>query len=537
MESNRVDSINFCSKYANKYNLISHSIEGNFLFTEEKLSKTCPANDFQKILSKPNLKDNSQLKKYLRNGIPNTHIPSFLKKYFEVKPSAKEDYKIRQYSVFKNTDINSIVSNCDTPTHCKSNKINDYIADTFLTEEGKFKLKELMWLIHYSMSKAEYCPLILQTASLLLVYLTEEETFSIINTLILTDSELNNDTSVKFRFALTYEENRKMSISFIKSFELVGKAVSKAIIQWSDQIKLNLESLVNDMFMSLFSGYLNFQVLSRVFILYLKEGCKILYRAAYSILKLRKDELLKISDPQLVKTFLLDNTEYDIIEFLKTMFSYGLTRNNNLYTSSVVPSRLLEEFRNSKPSFKFYIPVINEGTDILENHEVLKLWNFFESCAETDAKRIFWSKTQSHVLSLRNLYDITESPEYLAKKFLGVIKTSRNDVFGFYTTQTLDSSFSGVMTTPKECCLFVLRPFEKVFNLSLNSKHFDCIVHCDKTCLAFGEVKHRGFSLKLAFDMKSGVSIANAVLEDLRLNNSDQDEEFIVEAFEVFVLN
>ena len=92
--------------------------------------------------------------------------------------------------------------------------------------------------------------------------------------------------------------------------------------------------LVDSMFTNFFSEYVQYQLLSKIFMLFLSEGTKILFRMCYSIMKKLHESILSIGDPALMIETLKKQAP-NIINDSEYVISWGfkmkLTRYNNSY--------------------------------------------------------------------------------------------------------------------------------------------------------------------------------------------------------------
>lgn len=319
-----------------------------------------------------------RMKKDNRLGIPVKYTREIILKMFDVDVhNVKENYKTRFVSIFKNLDPKNI-SDDHVPYLSYSDTLEENLPSNlhFLNQSGLQAIKELLWLLYSVVPNIEFCPLLIKLISFSLVFMTKEETFSFIKNLMITDYSIKKDelNNIRFRLRFNYEENKRLIPSFLEAFKTVTYNTGKEINSKFEKIGFDIEILIEDMFFTIFLGYFNFSFLTRIYLLFLHEGSKILFRVAYAIFKLLKNDILEISTNDIVITTIKAKCfeMKDVQKFFTTAFNFKLTHKNNKYTEI----KIIETFKHNKIC-NYYIPSISGESNIMTDNEIFMLWSIF----------------------------------------------------------------------------------------------------------------------------------------------------------------
>ena len=203
-----------------------------------------------------------ELKSQIRIGIPNTHKRNIILKMFSINViESKFIYEEACKSVF-NSEIPTEFSQVPTFTHYKS--FEEAIPIKFLKNEEITSAKKILWIINQQY-KIEFSPLLIITLCLLLLFLSEEEAFSVIRSLI--ESSLKNNSSHLLRWHFTFkniEFGRFIEIrlinSYLESYAKLSKKKGRQNIDHFLKIGFNIQELVSEMISSMFLNYVQFHV-------------------------------------------------------------------------------------------------------------------------------------------------------------------------------------------------------------------------------------------------------------------------------------
>jgi hypothetical protein len=501
-----------------------------FIDTQKNFEYYFTDSEFNHMINKESLTKSVRLKKNLRNGIPVKYMKEILLKLYNVDvKEMKENYKIRFISIFKNRDPKNVGEH--VPYLSYYDTFEENLPKHFLNESGVQATKELLWLLYSTVPDIQFCPVLIKLISISLIFLNKEECFNFIKNLIIADySVQGNDLSkIRFKLRFNYIENKKLVTAFISSFKTITNKTGNEIISHFEKIGFDIEILIEDMFFNFFIDYLNFTFLCKFFALYLYEGSKMLFRIAYAILKLFKEEIIDIpKHEQVLKIIKQKSFEMkDINKFYGLVFSYKLTENNNNY----INCKILEIFKPNKLA-NYYIPSINGESNILTDDEIFNLWNFLpDGFRSKDSKIIFSSEFQGN--SLEKVYEICSDPENSCFNCFTVIKTKKSDVFGVIMSLPFDKNRIGFYK-PAYIGLFILRPYLKRYDSVINC---DRMVFCADDKLVIGQGDN-GPALEIDKDLLIGFSYKSEVFESPCLASSVGCDEnnFQIDNFEIFIL-
>lgn len=480
------------------------------------------------IFQKKDMLESLRVKKNIRIGIPIKYTRELILRLFNVDiKSTKEDYTTRFVSIFKNRDPKHIGDH--VPYVSYYDTLEENLTFHFLNTQGLESCKELLWLLYSVVPCIEFSPLLLKIISLCLIFMSKHETYLCIKQLIITDYSMKNLNTLRFRLRFNYEENKRLVPSFIESFTTITANTGREISQKFEKLGFEFEILIEDMFFNLFYRYLNFCFLHRLFLLYLREGCKILYRTAFAILKMFKADILDIKRPEnVIRTIKEKCFEMkDIDKFFTLMYSYGLTSKNNKYEEI----KIVENFKPAR-DFNFYIPTINGESSILSDDEIFYLWSIFPVHLKLkDAKLIF--STSYHGYLLEKIYRCCSDPENSCFNACMVIMTKTNYVFGVIMSLPFDRNRTGYYK-PSHTSLFIIRPFMQRYDvINPTEKMINCME--DKIIIGMGE---EGPAIQIDKDLMIGFSHKSEIFGSPSLAHTEvqSNNSFEIDKIEMFIL-
>ena len=366
------------SNILNKEKVLSSILlSKNYISNKNGMEYYCTDKIILNLLKENNLLISSSFKSILRTGLPFKYSKEIILKMFNIDKiddnnnnSVFESYIIRFKSIFKN------IENCEFGEYVPYLNYYDTFEENlpfhYLVSDGVNIIKELLWMLNTVVLNIEFCPMLIKLISLTVLFLSKEETFAVIKNIIVMDYIEYKDSNIRFRLCFDFEHNKKLVKSFIESYKEITNS-GMQMLEKFHSINFKLELLIEDMFFNLFIDYFNFQLLHRVFFLYLNEGVKILYRVAYAVLKTLKQDImnLKKQDSNEVIAFIKlkcnEITEYNT--FVNLALGYKLTKYNNRYKEVVIN----EVYTNA--NLNLYIPFIKGKSDIMSNKEILSIWS------------------------------------------------------------------------------------------------------------------------------------------------------------------
>jgi len=171
------------------------------------------------------------------------------------------------------------------PTFSDKENPESFLNDVYLMPEGICAWKRVLWVLSEFHPFVKHCPQVLSVSSLLLVYLNEAETYSVMTKLLSFSEEHQNYKRLHFNFS--EEENLAMANS-LSDLLLRDITSLKNLVQG---MELNLTDCIKDMFDNFLIGYIKLPGLLRILLCFLSEGQKALIRIIHSIFQMVQHEL------------------------------------------------------------------------------------------------------------------------------------------------------------------------------------------------------------------------------------------------------
>lgn len=522
------------SQYINKEKLKESFLSTkHFIEAQLNLERYFTDSDYNHLLNLSELKQSSRCKSFIRAGTPCKFIRGIVMKMFIEGETNEGDLKnifnVRFLSVFKNREPGNFSE--FVPYFSNNNDFEASLKLHWLNQKGVEALKEIMWLLNSIIPDIEYSPLIVYLTSISLLFMTKEETYCCLKNIIIQDFKNHEHISLlRFRFALTFEDNKKLILAFIECFTHHPKISSRELLAKFEKIGFNFEELIEDMFFTFFIEYFNFVFLTRFYMCFLSEGSKILFRVAYAVLITFTNEILEFKEKGQVipllkkKCFEMKNAN----EFFKLAFKFNLSRYNNKYSEVKFFGKI-----EKKNNIRYYIPIIEGESRILTDKEVFLLWNLFPSSySEKEAKLIY--STDENKNTLEKIYEICNCSDYSCLSSLCIIKTNNDEKFGLLMSTPFDNKREGYYC-PSFINLFTLKPKVEVFHLNENSEIYSekKIITCNNEKIIVG-IGEKGPAIEIDQDMKVGFTFPTEIFGNAEslAHNSD----FIIDKIEIYSL-
>eukprot|EP01119_Soliformovum_irregulare_P022237 TRINITY_DN7568_c0_g1_i3.p1 TRINITY_DN7568_c0_g1~~TRINITY_DN7568_c0_g1_i3.p1 ORF type:complete len:407 (+),score=83.09 TRINITY_DN7568_c0_g1_i3:3-1223(+) len=162
--------------------------------------------------------------------------------------------------------------------------------DHFLTPAGIETGRRILCVIGMEHTDLSYVPVINDAVCLLLHFLTEADTYVIMNQM-LEYMKTTSGSNVQY-----FTPGRNNIQLFLHTFDSIIKKRSKTLFSHMQKLGIDCHSFADEWFLRLFVGSFPFQTVLRIFDAFLNEGSKILYRVALAFMKLHKDKLLASND-------------------------------------------------------------------------------------------------------------------------------------------------------------------------------------------------------------------------------------------------
>ena len=526
-----------------------------------KLEETTSDKSYHHTMSKKVLLNSKNAKQLCRDGIPVKHMKSVLLKMFNVNFTPK-DYDNKRAQVLQGRQFSEMGD--EIPTFC-DRSFEEVLPCHYLNEEGIKALKEILWVLNGVLPKLEYCPCLLSVASILLLFLSKEETYELLRNIIEMDLNPGDLSNIRWHFRFNLMENLRLYSAIVKSIMEISKQNVVNQFQLIDNYGLPKEKLIQDMTDKFFLDYVNFVGIIKFLPFFLYEGVKGIYRFAYGLISLCpfrivkefKEDERKNSEILLPSMSLLSQQltlEYDyerrpeaeVLElykdatnklenwklFMDTTTDWDLTHRNNNFLSLKVSSQLKEKYppvKNCK-----YIPSLFPESKILTKELLPKLWGVIPVDVKFNDGLLVFDKISSPEADLCTLYKICDKLDDIAMMMF-IIKTAGGEIFGGIMDQIIKLYDDGRYRIPISAYLFSAAPEIKAY--APKDKMRSEIVCFEAGAIRFGNGED-GPAITIDEDLKIGWTQKNTVFGNdiCLLKDYSDDGAFLIENLEIYIL-
>ena len=518
------------SKYIDIDLVQDHLSSFKYLWIEcQDLEIICTEKLFNHAMTKPNLFESKNVRNIVRNGIPPKYMNTFLLKLFNITKNTEtlmNNYnKILSISLkgYKAEYLDDYV-----PYFSGLKKLGDCLPVHYLNNSGILALKEILWMLYHLYPQIEYCPLIIQLLSLILVFCNKYETLEIMSCII--GYNLNYDKNeiykIRWHFRLNYNDNLKIITSITECLKEVSYKSCKELYDHLTNIHFRPEKLYEDMCFGFFYKYFNFFGMIRLLPFYLHDGIKSIYRLIYAIEKCTKDELklIKVPDKIIGKCRELCNSLDNIKDLFEISYEFNITRNNNKYSEQ---SNIKE---NDKHIITYkgqlILPEFKEKSEILNEYQIIHLWENMPKCFK--ANNVSVTQFQPNKSKISDIIDKFNKEE---KKYIFLIKTTTNEIFGFAINGNFKDT-NGKYINIKQGILISIEPIIKIYNINAE---YNEILFIDKDKILFGKDNTDTITIKISEDLSNGETHETDFFNNHCLVNKE-DGNFKIELIEIFEL-
>ena len=460
----------------------------------KRLEETSPESTIKHVMGKKKLLISKNAKQLCRDGIPIKHMRTILLKMFNVSFS-KEDYENKKKEVLKGREFSDMGD--QVPTFCDKS-LSEILPFHYLNDQGLEALKEVLWLLNGVLPKMEYSPGIVGLSSILLLFLSKEETYELVRNLIEADLNPGEITNIRWHFRYTMDDNIKLYISVALAIVEISKQEIVQQFQLIEKHGLRRIKLVQEMADKFLIDYINFIGIIKFLPFFLYEGAKGIYRFIYGIVALchfkiekKEEEKKEEEDNKREMSTLIDriSTKVEIVKlpqneviklykevtnkfekwgyFMDTVTLWDLTHRNNTYTAIKIPSELRKSYKSNEK--RMYIPSIFPDSEILPGASLPKLWEKVPPDVKYhDGLQIF-SKKNNPESDLISVYTVMEKMEDNSL-VLFLIKTKNEEIFGGIMSQAIKLYEDGKYRIPNSAYLFTVQPEINLYQ-SKDKKH------------------------------------------------------------------
>ena len=526
----------------------------------KRLEETSPETTIKHVMGKKKLLISKNAKQLCRDGIPVKHMRTILLKMFNVNFS-KEDYENKRKEVLKGREFSEMGD--QIPTFCDKS-LDEILPFHYLNEQGLEALKEVLWLLNGVLPKIEYAPGLVGLSSILLLFLSKEETYELVRNVMEADLNPGEITNIRWHFRYSMDDNIKLYISvalaiveisskdIVQQFQLIGKHGLRRI------------KLVQEIADKFFIDYINFIGIIKFVPFFLYEGAKGIYRFIYGIVALchfkiekkEEDKKIDLKPNEKRMSTLIDkiSTREDVVKlpaneviklykevtnkfekwgyFFDTITLWDLTHRNNTYTTIKIPSELRKNYRPVEK--RMYIPSIFPDSAILPGESLPKLWEKVPPDVKYhDGLQIF-SKKINKEADLNTIYNMGEKMEDNSL-MLFLIKTKNDEIFGGIMSQAIKFYEDGKYRIPNSAYLFSVQPEINLYQPK-DKKHGE-IACFEIGAFRFGNGED-GPAITIEKDLNQGWVQKNTIFGNdiCLLKDYTNDGEFDIDDFEIYIM-
>ena len=507
-----------------------HLSSFKYLWNEiHDLELQCSEELFNHAMSKPNLFESKNVRNIVRNGIPPKYMNQFILKLFNISKNDEtlmNNYnKILAISLkgYKTEYLDDYV-----PFFSGLKKLNDSLPIHYLNKSGILALKEILWMLYNLYPQIEFCPLIIQVLSLILIFCNKHEALEIMSCIICynINYDKNEIYKIRWHFRLNYNDNIKIITSISECLKEVSYKSCGELYTHLTNIHFRPEKLHEDICFGLFYKYLNFFGMIRLLPFYLHDGIKSVYRLIYAIEKLTKDELLgiKIPDKIIGRCRELCNSLDNIKDLFEISYTFNITRNNNKFMEQNDIANIDKNIKNYKD--QYILPDFENKSIILNEYQIIHLWENMPMSFKT--KNVTVTQFQPNK---SNISDIINTFKFEDMKCVFLIKTTINEIFGFSFYGKI-SETCGKFIKLYKGFLLSLEPVIKVYNI--NPEYSD-LLYIDQDQILFGKDFNDIITIKISGDLTKGETHQGECFNNHSLINNE-DGCFQIEMIEIFKL-
>ena len=496
----------------------------------QTLENFCTEKLFKHAMEKPDLFESQNMKNIVRNGVPPKYMREFLLKLFKINTSSKNaetKYKELRKLVLKNYDSKNLGNYVPFFTGLKT--FNDSLSCHYLNEKGILALKEILWMINHLINEIEFCPILINVISMILLFCNKYETLEIIINLINSDLYIKDLSLIRWHMRFNYNENIKMITSIAESLKEISYKSCGELYEHLKKINFKPEKLYEDICFGFFYKYFNFYGMIRLLPFFMLEGVKSFYRLIYSIEKITKDSLIKINNPDLIFQQVRDlcKSLENVNDLFEIGYTFNLTRYNNKYE--------YQEDINTKQTKKnniYYLPKINCDSSILTEKQIILLWEIipldFKLC---DISIIYTFNRNNPTCKLDDIINALQNKYKNNINILFLIKTVDKEIFGFLINENIKNTEEKFIK-PNQSFLVEVVPDCKIYK---NNEEINEVLLVNNDKIIFGKNFNEKSAIKIEGNLMSGQNCEGDCFNSPKFVN-DENGNFQIECIEILKL-
>ena len=507
----------------------------------KKIEKISTEANYKHVMSKKILFLSKNAKTLCRGGVQYKHMRNIILKMFNIEFSP-EDYSNKAKTVLKGRSFSDLEGICPS---FSPKSFEEAIPFHYLNEKGISALKEITWLLNGVLQKIDYCPSIICLGSLLLLFLSKEETYEVLRTIIETDQNDMELNRLRWHFRYTILDNIQMD-SNIKTCILDLSNYTQQFKQL-EKIGFSLLLIIRDIIKQFFLEYINFVGIIRILPFFLFEGVKGIYRLVYALLyfcslsfeddqKSQKNQIQKEKKSKEELMNLLKEKSNKITDFVYLMdfaLKWELKHTNNNYIYQVVPSNIKKNTYDINNLI--HIPSFEPESLILSKENITKLWELLPFKLRMCNCILLFKKEEKEKseVDLSTLYENFEQLEENIILFL-IIQTDNDEIFGLIMQHNLKLEENMEYKTVALAYLFSITPELKLFN---HKNKNDSIICFEPGAIRYGYGEH-GPAIMINYDFSEGSTEKNSVFgENICLLKDYSNEGFFnIKNLEIYLM-
>jgi hypothetical protein len=351
----------------------------------------------------------------------------------------------------------------------------------FLNGAGHSALSRILWCIRKQHSELEYNPLVAKTGALLLVFLTEAEAYAVLEHMVSSSIEILRDEGsgqwLRWHFTMTQTQFSQLGAAFLDSTQKLSNTF-RLIYGHLQSIKYDFNGLFESLVSSLFLGFLPFRVVFRIWVIFLNEGVKALFRMVFALLRVQAKSILENSTEstmtELIRKLSINMDEATADAFIKKAFSLHFERLDQILGGYSAGQQKVRSVT------AYYFPSMSHNSGIIESSHLELIWNWLPGAYKILNPELVWS-TALHGYNLAGM--LRKAEEKADYPSLLVLKARDDSILGAFSDEMprLGPAFTGSNET------FIFRADSRQARAFRASNLNDQFLGCSEKALVYGQ--------------------------------------------------
>eukprot|EP00922_Rhytidocystis_sp_ex-Travisia-forbesii_P005004 GHVS01007312.1.p1 GENE.GHVS01007312.1~~GHVS01007312.1.p1 ORF type:complete len:1022 (-),score=175.44 GHVS01007312.1:1100-4165(-) len=401
--------------------------------------------------------------------------------------------------------------------------VTDFHA--LLNIRGREAVKRLLWVINNLYGyDVEFCPVLPHLCCILLVYMTEQEAFAVLHSLIKSAvSRIKSDDPRPF---MTYK--RKDFVRFVRVIMTGAAQRLTKVYNHLTNLKVDMAAWIARTVQDGFARTLPLDYVLRVYGGFLFEGSKTFFRYSLAILKLLEGQLLACSTRSAAEGLLYDLTDESAIKLNSlTKMAYRFKIRSKRHGFNRVTSECPSPYLMSVRMHHFYRPRLSVPSQLLSDSQWEVLWSWLpNSMRILDPVLAYCSNRDG--MSITALMKKMDGPQH--QPILFIIQTMEGELFGGFSPFAFTYSGKEVNDMKSDAFVFTLAPEEQAYWWTGMNQTF---MECQRTHIYIGG---GDIAIYIDSELRSGRSRASASFNSPPLAKGDSLGFFEIGVFEAWLL-